>query len=86
MTDRFTATQWGRILSAHAGGQLIRAGYQWTEESESDGACIVQAAHEVPSPEQARSMDSELADLFDCSYDPAWTVEELIAWVDSVPR
>jgi hypothetical protein len=74
-------TEWSRILSAHAGGQLISRGANWI--TAPIGGDIVQVAKLVHGPNAALIMNVRLGRWFDLDYLPTWTPEELIAGIEA---
>lgn len=77
-----------RILSAHAATQLIRGGWRWADDpwewqyERPVGGCIVQVAKVIPDRLEAFGRSPLLAELFDMMYDPTWSPEILLEFVD----
>jgi hypothetical protein len=80
---KFTDEELSRVLSAHAGGQLISGGVGWWDCAGDypPGGCLIQVARHISGKLTAFGQDKLRAARFDGQYNPLWSMEEFIQWL-----
>ncbi len=80
----FTDEELSRILTAHAQGGLERYGF---EHYPAYPACILQVALVCSNALDAVDLDGSLDSImgwFDSSYDPNWTPEQFLQYLENL--